>query len=466
MNHASPPVQTDRIARVVVWSVWLGMALLLTALFAADRSNVPLAEDWYMVPAFTGNEPDFGAWLWSQNNEHRVPVPRLVYLAVLFATGGKFVAVGWLNLALQAATAAGLIVFARRLRGRTDVADAFFPLALLHWGHSAVFLFPFLLSLVIPMAATLVIGCALAQPHSLTRSGIAAIVGIALIGLPGCGLVGLLHVPVFAIALGLVAGASWNGGRAWPRRREASVILGVAIAATLLAGALYFVGYYTPWWNPPNPGWRLSLQTAARVLSLGFGMAPAEAWRPFVALTLALLAATAWCLVRAARRGHVGERLRTWGLALFWVDAVGFAFAVGWSRSSWVPQFGIPSRYALFAIPAFVACFLFWTQFGSARWRLWMPRALALAMLVLVPWNTRAGHTYFANWYRDGMRAFHVDVAAGLTIDELARRHQPFLFHALTPEVIEQKMRWLHEAGVEPFDRAVDRRQSSEAVHE
>lgn len=53
-----------------------GIVLDYVARFAR---NIPLSEDWLMVPALAGREPDFWGWVWSQNNEHRLPVPRLVY---------------------------------------------------------------------------------------------------------------------------------------------------------------------------------------------------------------------------------------------------------------------------------------------------------------------------------------------------------------------------------------------------
>ena len=455
MNDITQPaLQKDRFARLLVAFVWAAMTALLVVLFRADHTNVPLSEDWYMVPAFTGHEPDFGAWLWSQNNEHRVPLPRLVYLAILYLTGGSFAAVGWFNIGLQVTTAVGLILFLRRVRGHTDVADAFFPLQLLHWGHSTHFLFPFLISMLLPTAATLVLACAVARPYHLGQPLAALAASAALFALPLCGFMGLLYAPIFALILGIAAWADWTGRAAWPQQRAAGIILAVGIGLTLLVSGSYFIGYQTPW-NPPSPAWRVSLQTGLRVVSMGFGVAPAEAWRPVVAAALVLLSATAWCVGRAVWRAEVADRLRIWGFALSLATTVAFAFAVGWSRSGWVPLSGIPSRYALLVVPAFASCFIAWVLFGPGRLRIWIPRLLALVMLALVPWNTRAGNTMFTDWYRQGMKSLHFDLAAGMPIDELARQHQPFLFHALTPEVVAERMRWLHEANVAPFDRVV-----------
>lgn len=449
---------SDRVARLVVWFVWLAMVVGLVGLYAVNRSNVPLAEDWLIVPAFTGHEPDFWGWLWSQNNEHRVPAPRLVTLAILHVTGGKFSAVGWSNVVLQSAVAAGLILFVRRLRGRTDVADAFFPLLLLHWGHSAHFLFPFLNSLLWPTAATLLWGCVLAMPEVLRRPWVALGAGIALILLPLCGLVGLLYVPVIAVLLtvhlvidGRTQGSSRGSRTAW-------WVLAISMAVAVFVSGWYFIGYYTPWWNPPNPGGWASLRTALRVSSMGFGVAALEAPRPFIGATLLLWVATAGCLLRHGWSTRARERLHAASFGVLVASAVGFVLAVGWNRSGWEPQFGIPSRYGLFAVPAFTGCFLAWVRFGPGRAGRWVPRGLALTMLLLVPWNTRAGDRFFADWYRDGMRAFHRDLNAGVPIDELARRHQFFLYHAMKPETLAEHMRWLSAAGVAPFDRTVDTR--------
>ena len=62
-----------------VLGVWL--ALLVAALTFVDRygSNVPSWDGWDMVPTLTGHQPITAEWLWSQHNEHRVPLPGLSF---------------------------------------------------------------------------------------------------------------------------------------------------------------------------------------------------------------------------------------------------------------------------------------------------------------------------------------------------------------------------------------------------
>ncbi len=54
------------------------------------RPYIPLAEDWLMVAPLTGNEPDLTGWLWRQNAEHRIPLPKIIYLFLLKITHGDF----------------------------------------------------------------------------------------------------------------------------------------------------------------------------------------------------------------------------------------------------------------------------------------------------------------------------------------------------------------------------------------
>ena len=128
------PRAPDARVRVLVWAVWLATFVSALVLVVANGRDVPVHEDWTVAPAMTGHQDNFLGWLWSQNNEHRVPVPRLVYLGLLklwpdFRVGMVF------NVVLLAAIAAAFIIFLHRVRGRSRWTDAFFPIVFLNLGN-------------------------------------------------------------------------------------------------------------------------------------------------------------------------------------------------------------------------------------------------------------------------------------------------------------------------------------------
>jgi len=443
----------DSVARAVVWSVWFAMLALLLWSMAPIVSRVPLAEDWFLVAPLTGHEPDLSAWLWEQNNEHRTPLARLILLVTITAARGDFRAGGYLNAALLAATAAGLILFTRRFRGgRTDPADAVFPLLLMHFGHSHLVLFTWLLLFVASTIVTLLAGCALFARRSVASPLAAATAGLALMLLPLCGVNGLLFVPTLAPYLLYAAWACWSGGRGWPVRRAVAVWLVTAACVTLVVTALYFVGYEHPWWNPESPGMLPAFKTALKVLSLGFGPASEFWWAPGVVGAVTLYLTSLWRAFKNVSARSGADREHAIGAMVFLANAIAFAWVLGWARAAYVPEFGIPIRYVLAVAPAVVASYLTWELSPSRAARL-VQRSLAIALLILVPFNTIAGHRFFADWYRAGMTRLQKDIDDGVPIAELAVRHQRFLVHWWKPVVLEQHMRWLHDAGIAPFDR-------------
>jgi hypothetical protein len=314
-------------------------------------------------------------------------------------------------------------------------------------------LFPFNITFVLTIGMILAMGCALFAPGSVTSRPAAAVAGVVLLLLPLSGFLGLFFVPTLTAYLLYAGWNSWRGARGWPARRGVGLGLIAAAGCTLAGCALYFVGYEHPWWNPSSPGVVPSLKTALKVLSLGFGPAPHFWWAPGVAAAVAVLSASLWlALQRLQQSGPARDHAL--GAALFLATCIAFAFVVGWGRAGYVPEFGIPLRYVLVVVPAFVASYLTWVAVGSTGARA-AQRGLALAMLLLVPVNTVAGHRLFADWYHEGMTRVEADLQHGVPIEELAVRHQPFLVHWWTPDELARHMRWLHEAGVAPFDRAV-----------
>src|SRR3954471_11189852 len=120
----------SRAGAAVAWGAWAVMLAAVICFVARYASNVPSWDDWDMIPTLTRNQPVTWEWLWSQHNEHRVPLPRLIFLGLDRLTVIDMRVTMYFDVLLMAALAAAMIVAAARLRGRSSASDAFFPLAL------------------------------------------------------------------------------------------------------------------------------------------------------------------------------------------------------------------------------------------------------------------------------------------------------------------------------------------------
>src|SRR5262249_8229850 len=135
------PVQTasapEKGAAWFVWGIW-ALAVYGGLAFARYGNKFPYADDWALVPVLTGEQPLTARWLWTQHSDHRIAVPKLILLTALRLTGWDFRGGILFNVGALGALAFAMIRGAKRLRGWTSYADAYFPLALLHWGHGSL----------------------------------------------------------------------------------------------------------------------------------------------------------------------------------------------------------------------------------------------------------------------------------------------------------------------------------------
>ena len=111
--------------------------------------NVPYMDDWEMVPVITGHESISLRWAWTQHNEHRALLPRLI-LASLFRWIARDFRTGlYLNAGLLSLAGTLMIVQVRRLRGHTRLTDAVLPLSILTLAQAEVLFIGFALNLVL-----------------------------------------------------------------------------------------------------------------------------------------------------------------------------------------------------------------------------------------------------------------------------------------------------------------------------
>ena len=436
-----------RPAAAFVWLVWAVTLATLLVSIARDGRNIPFEEDWLMVAPMTGHEPDLPRWLWSQNSEHRLPLPRLINLALLRATG-DFRSTMVFNALSLGAVAAGMILVARALRGgRTSMADAFFPLLFLHLGNWDNLVWGWQIQFVLPTA----LACALllvivARPVLPTRWG-ATGAALAVIGLPLSGANGLVFTPTLA---------AWLSYTAWMRRRNPSTDHGIgdwlpAVAAcvAVLLCAVYFIGYQASPWNQASPDLGTTLATTGKFLALSLGPAAAKGWLLFGGVAV-LVFLTGLGLLAATYRDDREQRIRLLGLLAFFIAAAVLALAVGWGRAGRAAETGrMPTRYVLLAAPGLCAVYFTALLSGNAWVRRVFPAALAVLIALLFPFNTRIGFERRA-WFGAGFSAFERDLQNGTPREQLANRHYPFMLHWDEP-LMAVSLQQLHDAGIGPF---------------
>jgi hypothetical protein len=420
--------QSDNSQSLFVWLIVAAMAAFMLVCIATAGRNVPLAEDWLLVPAYYGVEPDLPRWLWAQNNEHRVPLPKLLLLGLLHLTSGDFRAGMVASVVVLAAASSALIWAARTVRGGPVVwTDAVFPLLLLHPGNWENLVWSWQLQFTISVALSLLLLVSVIQIGKREAALWPLVAAVAFIALPLSGANGLvvcLAMAPWGLYVGIVA-----PGVAAERRPVSYLLLTIAACLGVILTGAYFLGYERPAWVPSSPGLWQSVTTAGKVAALAWGPAGLAFWPPFAILTTliagsagGLLLAGAW---RAWRARDTQLRATALGLAGF-LGAIGLLLLlIGHARAGYAPL--MPDRYQLFSVPALCAAYLVWELYGRRAVRS-AQAALLVAVIVALPVNASRGFSWRA-WYVHGMEAVEADIAAGKTPDDLAQRHRVFLLH-------------------------------------
>jgi hypothetical protein len=321
---------------------------------------LPKWDEWVeMVPAVSGHQPVTWAWLWSLLNEHRIPLPRLVYLAAYYVSGGDFRSGACVSVLLLALTALLCMAFARRCRGSAPV-DAFFPLILLHWGQTQNFFLGITLNFVIPtvlgyLALLIVLS---PKPFGVCRG---LLWTCCLLGMPLCGMTGVvaaLPLTCWLAALGL------SRLRTVGQPRREGIAFLVMAAGVLAVIGLYFVDFSWCKLAPENDavvlhgGLRGRLVTMGTILAMCLGWLGKALW-PLAPILLVLLAATATAAVLVVSWRRPGQRIQTSGWLAFMASTLLLVAGVGWGRSFVVGEdLWYTSRYATVSIPVLVAVYL------------------------------------------------------------------------------------------------------------
>ena len=423
-NHDARLKSLANLAVVVfVWASMLMVALGIVYRYGT-RTLPQYDEVWALYDSGPGIHID---WLWKTWAEHRIPLAKLIWKGFLQATNYDFRAGNFLTVLGLFGTAGLMIWTANKIRGRTILADAFFPLAILNVGHAQIFLWWWQVNHVLaPILATMLLSVVVVCTKQLRLADVRWI-GVALIILALCGPGGLPYVAAFATWLVLWAAAKWRSFTPQERQQSPWVFLPVFIALALMG--FYFVNYtpYFPVNDPPSiPSWpppagmRGSAIAGVQVLSVSLGLATKPHAELCGIAVFALELATIAILIRRALK-YSDEKWRTLGLMLFLAAAAVLVFAIARSRGGMGLDYIYQGQYLVVVVPTLCCMYLVWEIQGGVVGRL-VQFGLMAAITVLFPLNLRAA-IQIGRDVKQKTAAFEHDVRNGIPASVLAERH-------------------------------------------
>jgi hypothetical protein len=436
----SPVPRATRLTRVVLLGVWVVLTLVALSFVLSFGSNAPYADEWEFVPAALGREPAL-PWLWQQHNEHRLPLPRAIFLG-LFRLTHDFRSGMVLQVAMLSLTALWLMRLAEKLRGAPHWADVFFPVSLLHLGHWENFLMGYQICFVLfcVLATAMGVVALRTTPANAFRSGVAAGVLAFLAALTGgSGLV--LALPVAAWLAYLAVGL-------WRDERKGKSVALLALALLPLAYlAAYFVDYHRPAHHPkPGDG---GLEGIVRVTGQTLAMAPGIGLSLVWQIVMCVMVVVGGWTIGLLRKSD--NRPAAWGLIAVAAGVTGVALAIGVGRGGFGGDMGLWSRYSLLTWPLLGVAYLVWLQYGTARpWeRRWVPMLLCAATALAFPGNVVTG-IVVGTQVKETLSAVEADAARGLPPEEIVKKFANTT-QANQEERAVRALPMLREAGIGRF---------------
>lgn len=426
-----------RIARRTWWfvyGVWAVLTLQALVFIVRYAQPGPIIDEWEFIPALT-DEESFGPWLWKLHNEHRFPLPRLIWYPLTRITG-DFSAGCYVSLAGVSLLTLLMIRLAQQLRGRLNFADAFFPLSLLHTGHwenlRMGYQIVFMMNLV--LAGILLWIVLRTNRTNLFRRGVQA--GIVTLLLLACGAGGLAFGPfemIWLLAIGF-----WLL-TAMPRMVQRWRLLWLlALAAGMAAYIwLYLQGYHRPshhrdpvaFWGSTNEAAFQGFRSAIQALAMAFGPAGSGLW-PVSIFIICFVGLECVLVLLRVLPNNYAERPRVAGLLLY-LGAIAFmAFGIGWGRSVFVQANGEPgfmghsSRYSWITWPALGAIYYLWMLYGTPRTSRWVPTVLFGTLAIMLPFNVATGFIE-GEKHRHHNKEWEQSVRDGMSDEELIDRYYP-----------------------------------------
>ena len=440
------------------WAIWAILTLAGICFVAIYGLQFPYADEWDWIGRVTGAEPVTVSWLWSQHNEHRMFLPRLIYLGLGAISGFDFRAGTFFNIFLLSGLALAMMLAARAVRGKTSLYDAFFPLLLLHWAQAYNLIWGFQLNFVTAVVLQGVVLLVVLRCGNQLSLKSAAVVMICLLSLGLCGAYGLILLPTMICWLLYASACKWQGGGLHAKRDALIMSVFAAMPAALIV--LYFHGFQS---GVARQGIYVSLSSCIQFLSSGIGPAAEEIWPVSGFLILAVCAIIVWeCL--SVFRNQPAQRLRAAGFLMFLAGMIVLGLAIGFGRSFIGPRAGFEVRYMTLAAPLLLLVYFHCEVYGNAALRRHVPRTLFILMCILCTLYAGKGIGFSRNLW--GYEAkFAQDMREGISPDALGLRYAeqqgPW-----PREVFSTRLAWLQKARLGPYGSSTQKSWESVRVED
>jgi hypothetical protein len=438
-TYSQSPPPTRRVFILLTLVVWVAMTLVALGFVLVFGSNAPYADEWEFVPALLGKDP-LSSWLWTQHNEHRLPLSRAIYYT-LFQITHDFRTGMFLQVAMLSVLALGLMRLAAHLRGRSDWVDVFFPVALLHVGHWENFVMGY--QLCFALFCCLVSGLAVValqtRRETAFRSG--ALAGVLLLLIALTGGFGLAVVPPVAAWLVYLAVLVWQSGT----KIRALMLLALA-ALPVVYMAMYFNGYERPSHHEPPSRDPVAIGiVTGEVLAMALGIGVRGVWWLVAIVELAIGAATVILLIRQGR--NPTNRPASAGLIAVAAGVCGLALAIGIGRGSMGLEMGLWSRYSLLSWPLLGAAYLVWVKAG----RKWLPIVFCVAAALAFPTNMYTGGMLNGPGIRKHYNQIESDARLGISAEQIVQKRFPNSVNGGQEDRAIQGIPLLRSAGIGVF---------------
>jgi hypothetical protein len=444
-----PPIPTTTSGRVVALS-YLAALILFVSFISRNTSAVPYNDEYCTFRFLFGEAGTRPAEYWVQHNEHRIPLPQAVYVALVRATGYNFRAPVYFNAVVLALTTAYLLWVVRRVRGRFAVCDAFIPLTVLGLGGWENLIWGFQVQFVLSTAFVLgFLGLVVVPGFDVSVRRVAT-AGVLVALLPLCGANGVALVPAFSTVLFVIGVINLRRSDQSFRRPGVFALLGAAGGVALVAA--YFIGLTKTAYHTPPPGWDPVIYAAVNFLGLGMGPVTHLMHEPGYArvtilgcATVGLVAATSFLLISSFR--YHDRRVPALALGGLLGGMLCLAVGLAYGRAGMGNIMGA-SRYVTLAMPVPVTAYFAWVALSHGPGRRIVPHMLFTASVVfLVPTIRHADA--IGGWHIVRMKRVEYDIKAGVPIGFLAERNK--VVFPLGPDAFRSALLILKEHGARPF---------------